>query len=229
MRASLPLLNGSCSIGKHSSRVGFIFVCLPLTIPSIKATCISDGPPVADQAEGASKLKEAEHDLPRQWLASPAELAIGTANPSTEVTQQSKARHKEDFLNAFSPFVADATSVAYKGAPADVQGKLRRVVDVWRERGIFDKEVMQDLYNRLSGECSNILPLLLFRCGLTWPCRNRQDAARSQCRRLWWSCIQWCGRTFHPSRAHSLGCAAAGAREDGPTHEDVPEHGQHRL
>jgi len=71
---------------------------------------------------------------------------------STEVVQQSKARHKEDFLNAFSPFVADAASVAYKGAPADVQGKLRRVVDVWRERNIFDKEVLQDLENRLAGE-----------------------------------------------------------------------------
>lgn len=71
----------------------------------------------------------------------------------TEVVQQSKARHKEDFLNAFSPFVADATSVAYKGAPADVQGKLRRVVDVWRERNIFDREVLQDLDARLAGEC----------------------------------------------------------------------------
>ena len=143
------------SVSSHTIRDSE-FVCLPLTTPSMKATCIPDGPPVVDQTQGASKLKEAEHDLPRQWSASPAELVIGTANPSTEVTQQSKARHKEDFLNAFSPFVADATSVAYKGAPADVQGKLRRVVDVWRERGIFDKEVMQDLYNRLSGECSNI-------------------------------------------------------------------------
>lgn len=69
-----------------------------------------------------------------------------------EVVQQSKARHKEDFLNAFSPFIADATSVTYKGAPVDVQGKLRRVMDVWRERSIFDKEVMHDLEHRLGGE-----------------------------------------------------------------------------
>ncbi|KAH6641461.1 RNA polymerase II-binding domain-containing protein [Chaetomium tenue] len=69
---------------------------------------------------------------------------------ANEVVQQSKARHKEDFLNAFSPFIADATSVTYKGAPVDVQGKLRRVMDVWRERSIFDKEVMQDLEHRLA-------------------------------------------------------------------------------
>jgi regulator of Ty1 transposition protein 103 len=59
-------------------------------------------------------------------------------------------------LNAFSPFIADAASVAYKGAPADVQAKLRRVVDVWRERNIFDKEVLQDLENRLAGENHDI-------------------------------------------------------------------------
>lgn len=72
--------------------------------------------------------------------------------PLAEVTQQSKARHKEDFLHAFSPFIADAASVAYKGASVDVQGKLRRVVDVWRERNIFEKEVLQDLNDRLAGE-----------------------------------------------------------------------------
>ncbi|KAK4241103.1 RNA polymerase II-binding domain-containing protein [Achaetomium macrosporum] len=69
---------------------------------------------------------------------------------ANEVTQQSKARHKDDFLNAFSPFIADATAVAYKGAPIDVQGKLRRVVDVWRDRSIFDKEVLQDLDAKLA-------------------------------------------------------------------------------
>ncbi|GAB1314897.1 hypothetical protein MFIFM68171_05107 [Madurella fahalii] len=69
---------------------------------------------------------------------------------ANEVTQQSKARHKDDFLNAFSPFIADATSVAYKGATSDVQAKLRRVVDVWKERSIFDREVMLELEAKLA-------------------------------------------------------------------------------
>lgn len=86
-----------------------------------------------------------------------ANRPVDTANIRVEVTQQSKARHKDDFLNAFSPFIADAASVAYKGAPVDVQGKLRRVVDVWRERSIFNKEVLQDLDNRLSGEHPNMV------------------------------------------------------------------------
>jgi regulator of Ty1 transposition protein 103 len=52
--------------------------------------------------------------------------------------------------------MADAASVAYKGAPADVQQKLRRVVDVWRERNIFEKEVLQDLDAKLAGECLHV-------------------------------------------------------------------------
>lgn len=86
---------------------------------------------------------------------------------STEVTQQSKARNKDDFLNAFAPFIADATSVAYKGAPADVQGKLRRVVDVWKDRNIFDKDVMQDLDAKLAGECATATLMESLRIMLT--------------------------------------------------------------
>lgn len=69
-----------------------------------------------------------------------------------EVTQQSKARHKEDFLLAFSPAIAEATALAYKGASLDVQQKLRRVVDVWRDRKIFEREVQDAMEAKLDGE-----------------------------------------------------------------------------
>lgn len=68
---------------------------------------------------------------------------------ANEVTQQSKARNKEDFLQAFSPFIADATALSYKGASSDIQNKLRRVVDVWRERKIFPMEVQDAIDARL--------------------------------------------------------------------------------
>ncbi|KAK0727360.1 RNA polymerase II-binding domain-containing protein [Lasiosphaeria miniovina] len=60
---------------------------------------------------------------------------------ANEVVQQSIARHKDDFRTAFSPFICDATSTAYKGASADIQNKLKRVVDIWRERAIFSSEL----------------------------------------------------------------------------------------
>ncbi|KAK3325300.1 RNA polymerase II-binding domain-containing protein [Apodospora peruviana] len=68
---------------------------------------------------------------------------------ANEVTQQSKARHKDDFLHAFSPFIADATALAYKGANADIQSKLRRVVDVWRDRAIFERDIQDAMEARL--------------------------------------------------------------------------------
>lgn len=69
----------------------------------------------------------------------------------TEVAQQSRIRHKEDFIIAFSPVMAEAASLAYKGAPSEVQTRLRRVVDVWKDRAIFEKPIQEAIDNRLNG------------------------------------------------------------------------------
>lgn len=50
---------------------------------------------------------------------------------------------------AFSPVVAEATSLAYKGAPAEIQAKLRRVVDVWKDRSIFEVPIQKAIETRL--------------------------------------------------------------------------------
>lgn len=73
----------------------------------------------------------------------------------TEVAQQSRIRHKEDFIIAFSPVMAEATSVAYKGAPSEVQARLRRVVDVWKDRVIFEKPVQEAIDTRLNGKLTS--------------------------------------------------------------------------
>lgn len=74
-----------------------------------------------------------------------------------EVCQQSKVRHKDDFLVAFSPVLAEATSTAYKGAPTEVQQRIRRVVDVWRDRGIFEEPIQAAVEARIAG--MHITPL----------------------------------------------------------------------
>ncbi|KAJ9666190.1 hypothetical protein H2201_003624 [Coniosporium apollinis] len=66
---------------------------------------------------------------------------------ANEVVQQSKARKKNEFVAAFSPIIAEATTTAYKGATHDVQQKLRRVIEVWRQRLIFDPAI-QDAVER---------------------------------------------------------------------------------
>ncbi|KAI9672776.1 MAG: hypothetical protein M1831_000211 [Alyxoria varia] len=68
---------------------------------------------------------------------------------ANETIQQSKARKKEDFLLAFSPLIAEGTAVAYKSAPSEIQSKLRHVVDVWRQREIFDPSVQLAIETRL--------------------------------------------------------------------------------
>lgn len=68
---------------------------------------------------------------------------------ANEVVQQSRARSKTDFLIAFEPLIADATALAYKGASQEVQAKLRRVVEVWRQRGIFDLRIQEQAEKRL--------------------------------------------------------------------------------
>ncbi|KAK4199885.1 RNA polymerase II-binding domain-containing protein [Triangularia verruculosa] len=76
---------------------------------------------------------------------------------ANEVTQQTKARQRDDFINAFGPVIAEATASAYKGANPDVQNKLRRVVDVWRDRSVFDKDTILSLYERM-GELDKSRP-----------------------------------------------------------------------
>lgn len=72
-----------------------------------------------------------------------------------EVAQQSKARRKDDFLIAFSPVIAEATAIAYKGATNEIQQKLKRVVEVWRQRQIFEMPIQEAIEARIEGmRCS---------------------------------------------------------------------------
>lgn len=71
------------------------------------------------------------------------------------MAQQSKIRHKDDFIIAFAPVIAEAVSVAYKGAPAELQAKLKRVIDVWRDRSIFEAPIQSAIDARIGGEYLN--------------------------------------------------------------------------
>ncbi|KAI9831635.1 MAG: hypothetical protein M1826_003244 [Phylliscum demangeonii] len=69
---------------------------------------------------------------------------------ANEVAQQSKVRRKHDFLVAFSPIITDATAAAYRGASSEVQNKLRRVVEVWRQRQIFELPIQEAIESRIN-------------------------------------------------------------------------------
>ncbi|KAI5297404.1 hypothetical protein KEM56_004843, partial [Ascosphaera pollenicola] len=92
-------------------------------------------------------------DTAQLWLekirSSNAPKKLNLVYLANEVVQQSKAREKEDFLIAFSPIIAEATAVAYKGSPTDIQQKIRRVVEIWRQRRIFDEAIQGAIETRI--------------------------------------------------------------------------------
>ncbi|RAK88430.1 DUF618 domain protein [Aspergillus costaricaensis CBS 115574] len=87
------------------------------------------------------------------WLQklrdSPAPKRLNLIYLANEVAQQSRARRKEDFLIAFSPIIAEATAIAYKGSSNDIQQKIRRVVEVWRQRSIFELPIQEAVEARV--------------------------------------------------------------------------------
>ncbi|KAI7531498.1 DUF618-domain-containing protein [Hortaea werneckii] len=87
------------------------------------------------------------------WLerlqASPPNKRLVLIYLANEVVQQSRARGKQDFLLAFEPLMGEATGIAYKGQSSDVQGKIRRVVEVWRQRNVFDGRILEGVEKTL--------------------------------------------------------------------------------
>ncbi|KAL4803711.1 RNA polymerase II-binding domain-containing protein [Aspergillus unguis] len=87
------------------------------------------------------------------WLQklrdSPAAKRLNLIYLANEVAQQSRARRKDDFLIAFSPVIADAVATAYKGASNDIQQKIRRVIEVWRQRNIFEPSIQDAVEARV--------------------------------------------------------------------------------
>lgn len=48
--------------------------------------------------------------------------------------------------------IAEATATAYKGASNDIQQKIRRVVEVWRQRSIFELPIQEAVEARVDGK-----------------------------------------------------------------------------
>ncbi|KAK9470130.1 RNA polymerase II-binding domain-containing protein [Dipodascopsis tothii] len=89
----------------------------------------------------------------RTWTRALADAAnhrkLGLIYLANEVVQQSRARKKEEFLTAFEPTVAESMETTYRQLNADLRAKVRRVVDVWRQRQVFRDDVLADIEARL--------------------------------------------------------------------------------
>lgn len=63
--------------------------------------------------------------------------------------QNARARKRTEFPDAFSPLMAEAIQTAYRSSPPDIQGKIRRVVEVWRSRNVFEIPILEAIEARI--------------------------------------------------------------------------------
>ncbi|RDW81014.1 uncharacterized protein DSM5745_04571 [Aspergillus mulundensis] len=131
---------------------------------------VEDAPTANSPTYELNSRRHAERTA-QLWLQklrdSPAAKRLNLIYLANEVAQQSRARRKEDFLIAFSPvstyrmdtdekarantiqIIAEAVATAYKGSSNDIQQKIRRVVEVWRQRNIFESPIQDAVEARV--------------------------------------------------------------------------------
>lgn len=66
-----------------------------------------------------------------------------------EVVQQSRARKREEFTGAFASVVPDALADTYRQVPKDVKDRIKRVIDVWKQRMVFPPETLEIIDNKV--------------------------------------------------------------------------------
>ncbi|CAI2166707.1 13449_t:CDS:2 [Funneliformis geosporum] len=64
---------------------------------------------------------------------------------------QNSRRKGPEFVREFRKVLPDAIEHTYRHATADVQNKIRRVVNIWEEREVFDKDFLDELRRNFLG------------------------------------------------------------------------------
>lgn len=66
-----------------------------------------------------------------------------------DIVQNARARKRSEFPDAFSPLLPEAIQTAYRSSPPEIQSKIRRVVEVWRTRNVFETPILQAIEARV--------------------------------------------------------------------------------
>lgn len=66
-----------------------------------------------------------------------------------DIVQNAKARKRTEFPNAFSPVIAEAVQQAYRSSGSDIQNKIKRVLEVWKSRNVFEESILQAVQARI--------------------------------------------------------------------------------
>lgn len=80
-------------------------------------------------------------------------LGIYLAN---HVVQQAKGRKIGQFQEAFDKVAAEVIRAVYPELPRDLKKKVKRVADIWTERGIFSTKVLKDIQATFKSESTTV-------------------------------------------------------------------------
>lgn len=78
---------------------------------------------------------------------------------ANEIVQQSKARRKSEFVDAFGMYIPDALAVAYRDSPSPVKERIERTLKVWRDRQVYSTDYLDSLDLQIGiGSASTSIP-----------------------------------------------------------------------
>lgn len=66
-----------------------------------------------------------------------------------DIVQNSKARKRQEFPDAFAPVMPEAVQTAYRSSTPEIQAKIRRVLEVWKNRATFEAPIISAIEARL--------------------------------------------------------------------------------
>ncbi|KAK5773947.1 Rtt103p PWA37_003070 [Arxiozyma heterogenica] len=73
-------------------------------------------------------------------------LAVYLVN---HVVQQGKSQGIKQFQESFSKILLQTLPIVYSQFPSDLQGKLKRVINIWKQRKVFDKSYLGQIESKL--------------------------------------------------------------------------------
>lgn len=68
---------------------------------------------------------------------------------ANEVAQNARSKNKLELTAAFAPYMPEAIQAAYKVATTQIQGKIRHVVEVWRQRQTFNDAILRTVESNM--------------------------------------------------------------------------------
>jgi regulator of Ty1 transposition protein 103 len=66
-----------------------------------------------------------------------------------DIVQNAKVKKRTEFPDAFSPLMPEACQTAYRSSTPEIQGKIRRVLEVWKQRNVFEGPIVKAIEARL--------------------------------------------------------------------------------